>query len=101
MTTRPTRISLPFNRPLRLKGIDTDIAGAAAGTGTEPQPADGAVRAAEEQMATFVHIHRDGSAQVVTVNAADLEMLFHEGVLMPLDAVDPGVVSGSMRRRGS
>jgi hypothetical protein len=37
---------------------------------------------------TFVYIQRDSGSHVVTVNAAEIDVLFHDGMLMPVDSVN-------------
>jgi hypothetical protein len=54
----------------------------AATEALEPPPCN-----ASRELATFLHIQRSGVSQVVTVFATDLELLFHDGVLMPIHSV--------------
>jgi hypothetical protein len=90
MTTRTTRNMLAFSRPFKMKGGE----GVAPAVGPLAEPAAGAPetlpREGYTQVATFLHIHRSGASQVVTVSAEDLQLFFHDGVLMPVDAVGWG-----------
>ena len=88
MTTRATWRAPSFSRsPQSKSATDGELLAAEV---TETVPAHGPAPAdvAERQLATFIHIHRDGGSQVITVNAADLELLLHEGILVPLDSTE-------------
>jgi hypothetical protein len=47
----------------------------------------------------FIHIHPDGSAVVVTVEPAELFVLFSQGMLIPIKLPRPATTVGDWRPR--
>jgi hypothetical protein len=101
MAARTSRTSLPFNRSFKLEGIEGELRTIGA-VAPEQETVEARPPEVVLPVATFLHIHRDGASQVVTVNATELELLFHEGVLVPLDRMEPADGLGwSQRGPGS
>jgi hypothetical protein len=92
MAIRTTRSGIRFKAPFTLKGIDGIQPAGTYAVETDEESIDSNTRVAFRRVATFIHIQRDGASQVVTLDAADLEMLLHDGLLVPLDSVDPATV---------
>ena len=86
MTTRTTRSSLTLANPFTLKGVDGLQPPGTYVVETDEESLDSQSRFAFRRVATFIHIHRDGVSQVVTVDAAELAMLLQDGVMVPLDS---------------
>jgi hypothetical protein len=92
MTTRTSRTALAYSRTLKLTGVGDDEP-VDASIPTDAATPGSPSRNASREVATFLHIQRNGVSQVVTVIAGELELLFHDGVLMPIDSVGKRHVS--------
>ena len=89
MTSRTTRSSFAFARPFTLNSVDAVQPAGTYAAETDEESIDSNSRVAYRRVATFIHIQRDGASQVVTLDAADLVMLLQDGVMVPLDSIDP------------
>jgi hypothetical protein len=82
MTIRTPRYTIASTGPFRGGG-----AGHAASRQANAAADAGDTRV-EDVM--FLHIQRSGISQVATVKVAELMMLFHDGMLMPITRMGPG-----------
>jgi hypothetical protein len=88
MTTRSSRAARAFSPTLKHEGVAGEQPVGIPPAATDHDSLAAPANESDRQLVTLLHIQRGGGSQVMTVCTTELELLFHDGVLMPIDSID-------------